>query len=139
MTAIEIQDLTVEVNGYPIVEGLNLTIEEGECVGIFGPPPDARALIHVLGGLLLPTGGAVWVYNEPPRQALERGLIQILSPLTEELPSAPVVLADSPSFVPPSSKSQTIVCAPRFIDLFYKSFIEKSYKSIALRGGKYRG
>lgn len=135
MAAIEIQDLTVEVNGYPIVDGLNLTIEEGECVGIFGPLPDARVLLYVFGGLLLPTSGAVWVYNEPPRRALERGLIQLLSPLAEELPPAPIILAESPSFIPLSSKSQTVVCVTRFIDFFYK-LIEKNYKSIVLREGR---
>lgn len=136
MTAIEIHDLVLEVNGYPIINGLSLTVEEGERVGIVGPPGSgAEFLLKMLCGQLLPTSGAIWIYNEPPRRALERGFIQLLtlSEQTHLTPHAflptPILLADFTPFLSfPTPKCQTILFATtQSIENFYE-FIEKFYR-----------
>lgn len=93
--AVEIRDLTVFVDKYPIVRGLNLTIAPAEWAVFVGHPSDLRCLSLVLMGSSLPEEGEIFYYNEPPRRALERNIIGLWSPATDALvmmPSAPILL-----------------------------------------------
>lgn len=93
--AVEIRDLTVFVDKYPIVRGLNLTIAPAEWAVFVGHPSDLRRLSLVLMGSSLPEEGEIFYYNEPPRRALERNIIELWSPATDALvmmPSAPILL-----------------------------------------------
>ncbi|MDT7971359.1 MAG: hypothetical protein RRB24_00855 [Armatimonadota bacterium] len=93
--AVEIRDLTVFVDKYPIVRGLNLTIAPAEWAVFVGHPSDLRRLSLVLMGSSLPEEGEIFYYNEPPRRALERNIIGLWSPATDALvmmPSAPILL-----------------------------------------------
>jgi hypothetical protein len=93
--AVEIRDLTVFVDKYPIVRGLNLTIAPAEWAVFVGHLSDLRRLSLVLMGSSLPEEGEIFYYNEPPRRALERNIIELWSPATGALammPSAPILL-----------------------------------------------
>jgi len=93
--AVEIRDLTVFVDKYPIVRGLNLTIAPAEWAVFVGHPSDLHRLSLVLMGSSLPEEGEIFYYNEPPRRALERNIIGLWSPATDALvmmPSAPILL-----------------------------------------------
>ena len=131
MTVLEIQDLVVEVDGYPVVNGLNLTVEEGEQVGIVGDYRDALSLMDTLCGLTLPGSGEIWIYNLPPRQALQRGLIGYThQPNAEDMSLSPVSLLVHPS-AQPSNLNTSIYPLPH-IEIFDKS-TNKNYKFIDLK------
>ncbi|MCS7225208.1 MAG: hypothetical protein NZ959_11775 [Armatimonadetes bacterium] len=118
MPAIEIRDLTVRSGPYPVVEKLTLDIDEGETVAISGPLPLARILLHTLSGLVAPFSGSVLIYHQPPRQALFRGLVQLIEGPQSSfvLPSTPVVLLWNLFPTPPIPAHQTLIFCPPFID-----------------------
>ncbi len=117
MKALEINDLTVRSEAYPIVEGLNLSADEGETVVINGPSPLSRQLLRVIGGLTAPARGSVLIYGQPARYALIRGLVQLIEGPhgTEPVSICPVLLLWNfpvPTVIPPQ---QVLVIAPPFI------------------------
>ncbi|MCS3918072.1 hypothetical protein Q2T83_16310 [Fervidibacter sacchari] len=127
MIAVEIQNLVVEVDGCPVINDLTLTVEEGKRVGIVGDYKDAVALMDVLSGLTLPTSGEIWVYNMPPRQALQRGLIHYA--LNTQHPEPSLVLVTNLLSLP--SQTESAVAIHPFIEFFNK-LIEKFYILIEL-------
>jgi cobalt/nickel transport system ATP-binding protein len=49
---------------YPALRGINLKIEAGERVVILGANGCGKStMLHILGGLLFPTGGEVWAFG----------------------------------------------------------------------------
>lgn len=125
MIAVEVQDLVVESEGYPIVKGLNLTIEEGDQVGILGDLNDAAALLKVLSGATLPTSGEIWVYNMPPRQALQRGLVSYaIQP--NLIQTTPAIVLLTPSFHSFAFQSPNVIFHP-LIEFSDKS-IQENYR-----------
>jgi ABC-type Mn/Zn transport systems, ATPase component len=125
--AVEIQNLVVEVDGCPVINDLTLTVEEGKRVGIVGDYEDAVALMDVLSGLTLPTSGEIWVYNMPPRQALQRGLIHYA--LNTQHPEPSLVLVTNLLSLP--SQTESAVAIHPFIE-FFNELIEKFYILIEL-------
>ena len=69
---IETRDLTKRYNGVVAVDGLNLTIDEGEVFGMLGPNGSGKTTtILMLLGLTEPTSGQVRVLGlDPARQPL---------------------------------------------------------------------
>lgn len=138
MTMMEIRDLVVKVDGYPIVNGLTLTVEEGERVGIIGDYSDALLVMNILCGLTLPDSGEIWIYNLPPRQALQRGLINYTyqSTSTNTLPIPMLLITNITSS---QHHSVNVIIHPLSpIEVFNKS-IQNNYKFINLtskRGGE---
>ncbi|GEM_PF-533959 len=127
--AVEIRDLTVFVDKYPIVRGLNLTIAPAEGAVFVGHPSDLRRLSLILMGSSLPEEGEIFYYNEPPRRALERNIIELWSPTTDALatmPSAPILLTFAT--LPPSFISfQTLLILTTNINFPpFKSIIDQS-------------
>lgn len=80
MNAVEIIDLIVKIDGFPVISRLNLLVDEGEEVGIMCENYPST-LIKVFYGFELPDSGEIWFYNLPPRQAFARNLVspQMLS------------------------------------------------------------
>ncbi len=136
---MEIRDLVVEVEGYPVVDGLTLTVEEGEKVGIVGDYHNALTVLHVLTGLLLPTNGDVWIYNLPARQAYQRGLVRYIpSPtLNSDALSAPTPVVATTSLPTSTTNAGLLLFIAPNIDFPDKS-IEKNYKLIRLKRGEIR-
>lgn len=128
VTALEIQNLTVEVDGYPIINNLTLTVDEGKRIGIVGDFRDAEAVLDVFSGQTLPTSGEIWFYNMPPRQAFQRGLIQC-EPNLQPLEASLALVTNQLSF--PSHIEAAIVVVHPLIEFFNELF-EKFYILIKL-------
>ncbi len=136
MVAIEIRDLVVEVDKYPIVDGLTLDIGEREHVPILGTPEDAMTILYVLSGILLPSSGEIWIYNLPPRQAYQRGLIRLLPPT--KIPedgalfnsTVPIAIV---SYHPSITLTESTIVYPVSDIAFSNKFIQKTNKTIYLR------
>lgn len=131
MTAMEIIDLVVKVDGYPVVNGLTLNVEEGERVGIVGDFHDASFVMNILCGFTLPDSGEIWIYNLPPRQALQRGLVSYIqqSIPTDSLPT-PMLLSTNIATSQPCDNNIIIHPLP-YIEIFNK-LIHNNYKFINL-------
>jgi zinc transport system ATP-binding protein len=72
--AVQITGLTVEYNGVPALEDINVEIEAGKYVGILGPNGAGKStLLKVILGLLRPSRGEVRVFGETPLQQRQRG------------------------------------------------------------------
>lgn len=68
--AIEIRDLWMWRGGRPLLEGVDLCVEEGEYLAILGPNGSGKTtLLKVVLGLLEPDRGDVRVLGRSPRKA----------------------------------------------------------------------
>ncbi len=71
---VKIEDLWVHYDGMPILEGINLLIEEGDFLGIIGPNGSGKTtLLKVILGLVIPSHGKVSVLGKAPQKS--RGAI----------------------------------------------------------------
>jgi len=93
MTALlELNDLTRRFGGVTAVDGVSLTMEEGEIYGLIGPNGAGKTtLFNLISGAMPPNRGWVRVLGEdvtglPPYRVVERGLArthQIVKPLND--------------------------------------------------------
>ncbi len=128
MTAIEIRELVVRINGFPTINGLNLQVDEGESIGIISEKSEATTILKVLCGLELPDSGEIWAYNLPPRQALLRVIIYPLIQKSSE--SQPFLIPLNFAHYNPGNN--TFI---QIIEIFDK-IIQNNYKSPKLiKGG----
>lgn len=135
MTTMEILDLVIKVDGYPIVNGLTFNVEEGERVGIVGDFLDALFVMNTLCGLTLPDSGEIWIYNLPPRQALQRGLISYIQQPTSIDSSPTSVVLSTYTAVSQSHDNNVIIHPLSHIEVFNKP-IRSNYKFISLTSKK---
>ncbi|WP_188196465.1 heme ABC exporter ATP-binding protein CcmA [Nonomuraea sp. SYSU D8015] len=64
---INVEDLTVELGGNPVLQGMNLTVCAGETVAVVGPNGSGKStLLRCLAGLQPAASGEVRVFGEPP-------------------------------------------------------------------------
>ena len=62
----------------PALRGIDLTLREGEFVAIMGPSGCGKStLLHILGGLLKPTCGRVWVDGQEITEVADRERTEI--------------------------------------------------------------
>lgn len=67
--AIEIKDLWLSFRGNLVLEDVNLTLPEGEFLGIIGPNGAGKSvLMKILLGLLRPDRGTVLIFGSPPAE-----------------------------------------------------------------------
>lgn len=94
--AIEIRNLWVSFNHTPVLEDINLDLQEHTCVGILGPNGAGKStLLKVILGLIPPTRGTVKVFGEPPLVARRQGnLIGYLPQRPLSRPGFPVTVLD---------------------------------------------
>ncbi|MFQ5791161.1 MAG: metal ABC transporter ATP-binding protein, partial [Acidobacteriota bacterium] len=70
---VEIRDLYLSLKGVPVLEAVNLTLEEGDYLGLIGPNGGGKTtLLKVVLGLAEPDRGTVQVFGEPPARARGR-------------------------------------------------------------------
>ncbi|TAK37173.1 MAG: ABC transporter ATP-binding protein [Chloroflexota bacterium] len=64
--AIEVRDLRKVFSGKAVVDGLSLTVEQGEIFGFLGPNGAGKTTsIKMLTGLVHPTSGSSWLLGRP--------------------------------------------------------------------------
>jgi heme ABC exporter ATP-binding subunit CcmA len=67
VSIISTDDLTVDLGGNPVLQRLNLTVDQGEIVAVVGPNGSGKStLLRCLAGLQPVTSGQVRVFGEPP-------------------------------------------------------------------------
>jgi len=67
---IEIQGLSVELRGRSVLRQIDLTVAEGDFLGIIGPNGGGKTvLLKTILGLLQPSAGSIRVYGRSPREA----------------------------------------------------------------------
>ncbi|MEO1611060.1 MAG: ABC transporter ATP-binding protein [Pseudomonadota bacterium] len=82
MTLLALSDLRVRLGGKPVVDGANLCIEAGECVGLIGPNGAGKSTLMRAALGLIPFEGASSLAALPPR---ERALAAAWLPQAREI------------------------------------------------------
>ncbi len=71
MPVIEIKNLVKRFGDREVVSGLDLCVEQGECIGLLGPNGAGKTTtIHMLTGLAVPTSGSITVFGLPAEKRL---------------------------------------------------------------------
>ncbi|HUX22155.1 MAG TPA: ATP-binding cassette domain-containing protein [Spirochaetia bacterium] len=91
-STLEVRELVRSFGGLVAVGGVDLSIEEGEIVGLIGPNGAGKStLINVISGIYLPTSGSIHyrgeeVTNLPAHERSRRGIgrtYQLIHPLMD--------------------------------------------------------
>lgn len=70
---VKLEDVWVQYNGVPILEGINLNIEQDDFLGIIGPNGGGKTtLLKVVLGLIHPSHGKVSILDKPPEKSRSR-------------------------------------------------------------------
>lgn len=70
MSVVEIKDVTKRFAETTALQGIDLTIEEGEFISLIGPSGCGKStLLRIIGDLIQPTSGIAQVNGKPARQA----------------------------------------------------------------------
>jgi len=93
---VQISNLDFSYGEQPVLERINLSIEEGITLGVIGPNGGGKTtLLKLLLGLLKPVGGEVRIQGLPPQQASRRGdLVGYLQQQLGVKPSLPLAVRD---------------------------------------------
>jgi len=67
---VRLEDIWVHYNGTPILEGITLSVEQGDFLGVIGPNGGGKTtLLKVILGLITPSQGKIWVLGKPPERS----------------------------------------------------------------------
>ena len=70
---IEIRDLVKKFGDREVVSGLDLCVNQGECMGLLGPNGAGKTTtIHMLLGLAIPTSGRISIFGMPLKENLRK-------------------------------------------------------------------
>ena len=80
MPLLEIKDLSVRYDSALILDGINLTVEEGECVAVLGPNGAGKTTLLKAVSRTAPTTGSVLFAGEdiggyPPHRLVSKGIV----------------------------------------------------------------
>jgi len=76
---LQINSLTVRLDGRTILEDLNIDVNRGEIVAILGPNGGGKTtLIKTCLGFIKPARGYVRIFGKPPKEAIRTGKIGYL-------------------------------------------------------------
>ncbi len=71
---VELEGVAVDYGPVRVLDGINLTVDPGDFLGIIGPNGSGKTtLLRVMLGLLPPTEGAVRLFGKPPAAFREWG------------------------------------------------------------------
>ena len=67
---VKLEDVWVHYDGVPVLEGVSLSIEQGDFLAIIGPNGGGKTtLLKVILGLVTPSHGKVLVLGKPPQRS----------------------------------------------------------------------
>ena len=67
---VRLEDIWVHYNSTPILEGINLSVEQGDFLGVIGPNGGGKTtLLKVILGLITPSQGKILVLGKPPERS----------------------------------------------------------------------
>jgi zinc transport system ATP-binding protein len=76
MNAVEISNLTLNLNGREVLTGITLSLQEGRFLGVVGPNGGGKTtLLRVILGLIRPDSGAITIFGESPETVLKKGSV----------------------------------------------------------------
>ncbi len=74
MKAIDINNLTVKLNGREVLNNITLSLEKGRFLGVVGPNGGGKTtLLRVILGLIRPDSGEIKIFTESPEKVLKKG------------------------------------------------------------------
>ena len=96
MKAIEIQNLTVKLNGKAVLHNITLSLDEGRFLGIVGPNGGGKTtFLRAVTGLIKPASGKILVFGRQPQEVLRSGnIFGYLPQLSKVSPDFPVRVID---------------------------------------------
>ncbi len=75
MTAVDINNLSVVLDGTEILTDINLHLDEGKFLGIVGPNGSGKTtLLRVILGLIEPLSGSVMIFDKKPKDCLKQSI-----------------------------------------------------------------
>lgn len=90
---VEMTDVWVSLGGKPVLEAVDLRLEEGDYLGVIGPNGGGKTtLLRVMLGLLAPARGTVKIFGEEPSRA--RGRVGYVPQYTEFDAKFPISVLD---------------------------------------------
>ena len=96
MKAIEINNLIIKLNGREVLKNINLSLNEGQFIGIVGPNGGGKTtLLRAILGLMKPTSGQIRIFGRPPEEVLKTGcMFGYLPQILKVKPDFPIRVID---------------------------------------------
>jgi zinc transport system ATP-binding protein len=96
MKAIEINNLIIKLNGREVLKDINLSLSEGQFIGIVGPNGGGKTtLLRAILGLMKPTSGEIRIFGRPPEEVLKTGcMFGYLPQILKVNPDFPIRVID---------------------------------------------
>jgi len=96
MKAIEINNLIIKLNGREVLKNINLSLNEGQFIGIVGPNGGGKTtLLRAILGLMKPTSGGIRIFGRPPEEVLKTGcMFGYLPQILKVKPDFPIRVID---------------------------------------------
>jgi len=96
MKAIEINNLIIKLNGREVLKDINLSLNEGQFIGIVGPNGGGKTtLLRAILGLIKPTSGGIRIFGRPPEEVLKTGcMFGYLPQILKVKPDFPIRVID---------------------------------------------
>ena len=92
---VELEGVAVDYGNVRVLDGINLTVDPGDFLGIIGPNGSGKTtLLRVMLGLLSPTEGAVRLFGKPPAAFREWGRLGYVPQKTTLDPALPVTVEE---------------------------------------------
>jgi zinc transport system ATP-binding protein len=94
MTLVDLADVTFGYTNAPVVEGVSLSVDAGEYVGIVGPNGSGKStLLRLILGLHEPDSGRIELFDRPPRDFVDRERVgYVAQDVTENTKEMPITV-----------------------------------------------
>ncbi len=109
---IQIHNLSFQYDELPLLKGLSIEIQQGECVAIFGPNGGGKTtLLKLMMGFLTPTSGSILIDGKPPKLSRKQmGYVPQISHLDRAFPITVLDVVKMGSLSPDFLRSYSPTC-----------------------------